>query len=321
MRHSRIARIAALAVAVVGIGAGCANTPGSTGSAIKVGIVCGNIGLAALSVDEGQFAGGVKPEQVCFESGSDAVQALSGGSIDAFVGAGEHIVRNRIKGLDVKGYAVLSQTPPYSLLSPSSAPVRQVSELAGKTVAVTAPGSLSETELQRAAADAKVDYSSIRVIGAGTGATMQATIEKGGAAAGMVSDPGLTTMLQSGRFTLTWKPDFDYIALAVIAKQSWADANRDTLKSFVQGVRGTLDRSRGDLPAAVTAAEKQAPELDQQILAQVTKATLDQAPKGLVIPESTYTDTVALLEQVGQVDKGKAPPFNEAFDFSLLESP
>jgi NitT/TauT family transport system substrate-binding protein len=320
MRHNAIGRIVA-AAAVIALGSGCANNAGSTGSAIKVGIVCGNIGLAALSIDENRFTGGVEPEQVCFDSGSDAVQALSGGSIDAFVGAGEHIVRNRIKGLDVKGYAVLSHTPPYSLVSPSSAPVRQISELTGKTVAVTAPGSLSETELQRAAADANVDYASIRVIGAGTGATMQATIEKGGAAAGMVSDPGLTTMLQSGRFALTWKPDFDYIALAVIAKQSWADAHRDTLASFLQGVRATLERSQSDLPAAVGVAEKQAPELDGQILRQVVSSTLEQAPGGLVIPETTYADTVALLEQVGQVDKGKAPPFGEAFDFSLLGSP
>jgi NitT/TauT family transport system substrate-binding protein len=311
---------AVLAIGAAVLTGACAGNTGSTGSAIKVGIVCGGLSLAGLSIDEGKLDG-IKAEQVCFDSGSDAVQALSGGSIDAFVGAGEHIIRNRIKGLDVKGYAVLSHTPPYSLVSPASAPVRQVSDLAGKTVAVTAPGSLSETELRRAAEESKLDYASLRVIGAGTGATMQATLEKGGAAAGMVSDPALTTMLQSGAFTLTWKPEFDYIALAVIAKQSWADGNRGTLGKFLQGVRGTLDRSESDLAAAVPVAKKQAPQLDEQILQQVLKTTLDQAPPGLVIGEPTYADTVSLLEQVGQVQPGKAPSFTDAFDFSLVKSP
>ncbi|MBB2772023.1 MULTISPECIES: ABC transporter substrate-binding protein [Mycolicibacterium] len=321
MSSSNFRRLTAVLAVTTAVSAGCSGSGGGGDTAaLKVGIVCGGISLAALTIDEGKIDG-VDAEQVCFDSGSDAVQALSGGSIDAFIGAGEHVVRNRIKGLEVKGYAVLSHTPPYSLVSSSESPVREVSELAGKTVAVTAPGSLSDTELQRAAAESGVDYDSIRVIGAGTGATMQATIEKGGAAAGMVTDPTLTTMLQSGRFQLTWKPEFPYIALAVIAKQSWADAHRDTLAAFVQGARATQERSLGDLPAAVAVAEKQAPGLDRTILEEVVETTLEQAPEGLVVPEPTYADTVALLEEVGQVDKGKAPAFGEAFDFSLLESP
>ncbi|KUI22319.1 ABC transporter substrate-binding protein [Mycobacterium sp. GA-2829] len=320
MPSTRFRRLAALLAATTAVSAGCAGASDDDASTLKVGIVCGGISLAALTIDEGKIDG-VDAEQVCFDSGSDAVQALSGGSIDAFIGAGEHVVRNRIKGLDVTGYAVLSHTPPYSLVSSNNAPVREVSDLAGKTVAVTAPGSLSDTELQRAAAESDVAYDSIRVIGAGTGATMQATIEKGGAAAGMVSDPTLTTMLQSGNFTLTWKPEFLYIALAVIAKKSWVDAHRDTLKAFVQGVRATQERSLADLPAAVDVATKQAPGLDETVLEEVVKTTLEQAPEGLVVPESTYADTVALLEEVGQVEAGKAPAFGAAFDFSLLESP
>lgn len=320
MASRSIRRLAVVLTVATAVSAGCAGSSDDDASSLKVGIVCGGISLAALTIDEGRIDG-VDAEQVCFDSGSDAVAALSGGSIDAFIGAGDHVIRNRIKGLDVKGYAVLSHTPPYSLVSSSAAPVRQVSELAGKTVAVTAPGSLSDTELRRAAAESGLDYDSVRVIGAGTGATMQATIEKGGAAAGMVSDPTLATMLQSGKFTLTWKPEFPYIALAVIAKQSWADAHRDTLAAFVQGARATQERSLGDLPAAVAVAKKQAPGLDQTILDEVVETTLEQAPQGLEVPESTYADTVALLEEVGQVDKGKAPSFGDAFDFSLLESP
>ncbi|KKF01342.1 ABC transporter substrate-binding protein [Mycolicibacterium obuense] len=309
LRVGIIVAVAALAVA------GCASP--RQGATVKVGIVCGGLSLAAMAIDEGQLRD-VTAEQVCFDSGSDAVQALSGGSIDAFVGAGEHIVRNRIKDLDVKGYAVTSQVPPYSLVTPSNSDIRTVADLAGKSVAVTAPGSLSDTELQRAAADAGIDYAGLRVVGSGTGATMQATIEKGGAAAGMVTDPLLTTMVSSGRFRVVWRPDFDYVALAVMARESWAAENRDRLAAFVTGIEATRTRVGADPAAALQVAQKQAPGLSTDILEKVLTTTVAQAPQGLVINDAVYADTVALLEKVGQIDPGTAPPFADAFDFSLL---
>jgi len=308
----------AAAIVVIALTAtGCSSR--SHDATIKVGIVCGAISLAGLAIDEGQL-GDTKAQQVCFDSGSDAVAALSGGSIDAFVGAGEHVIRNRIKGLDLKGYAVTSQVPPYALVTSSSSDVRRVADLAGKSVAVTAPGSLSDTELQRAAADAGVDYKGLRVVGSGTGATMQATIEKGGAAAGMVSDPLLTTMVQSGNFRVVWKPEFHYVALAVIAKESWVQQNRNALAAFVKGIRGTQERGNADLATTVDAAKKQAPGLSQATLEQVVRTTLQQAPSGLVPDAAVYQDTVDLLEQVGQVKRGTAASFPDAFDFSLLSA-
>ena len=310
----RLAATAAVAALTV---TGC-STSSSNSSTIRVGIVCGGIGLAALTIDEGKLDG-VEAEQICFDSGSDAVQALSGGSIDAFVGAGEHVIRNRIKNLDVKGYAVLSQVPPYSLVTTTSSAVQRVADLAGKSVAVTAPGSLSDTELQRAAAENGLDYKGLRVVGSGTGATMQATIEKGGAEAGMVTDPLLTTMVQSGNFRVVWKPSFQYVALAVIARQSWVDGHRETMTKFVQGARATQQRGTADLAAAVEVAKKQAPNLNEQTLEQVVRTTLEQAPDGLVVDDAVYADTVGLLEEVGQIKPDAAPPFAEAFDFDLLK--
>ncbi|MGE2734723.1 ABC transporter substrate-binding protein [Mycolicibacterium vaccae] len=310
-------RVLAGVVALTAALTGCSSDPGTGG--LKVGIVCGNLSLAALAIDEG--LDGITAEKVCFDSGSDAVAALSGGSIDAFVGAGEHIIRNRLKDLDVKGYAVTSQVPPYSLVTAASSPVRTVADLAGQTVAVTAPGSLSDTELQRAAAEAGIDYKGLRVVGSGTGATMQATIEKGGAAAGMVTDPLLTTLVQSGVFRVVWEPEFRYVALTVIARESWVAQNRETLATYVNGINAALQRGSTDLPASLEAARKQAPELDPAVLEAVLKTTLSHAPEGLVVDEAVYADTVGLLEKVGQIEPGTAPPFEEAFDFSLLSSP
>ncbi|MGP4014444.1 ABC transporter substrate-binding protein [Saccharopolyspora sp. 5N708] len=307
-----------LAVTAV-LATGCSAEAGPP--TIRVGIVCGGIGLAALTIDRGGLPDGLRAQKTCFDSGSDAVQALAGGSIDAFVGAGEHIVNNRAKGLDVKGYAVVSENPPYSLVSPTSAPVAQVADLAGKSVAVTAPGSLSDTELQRATAEAGIAYKGLHVVSAGTGATMQATIEKGGAAAGMVSDPLLTNMVQSGKFTVTWQPSFRYIALAVIAKSSWVDDHKPAMQAFLKALRATQDRASTDPASTLAAAQKQAPGLSPQVVSAVLTATLDQAPAGLTIDEGPYRDTTQVLVQVGQTQQDKIPAFTDAFDFSLLGQP
>jgi NitT/TauT family transport system substrate-binding protein len=295
---------------------GCSSEPGPP--TIRVGLVCGGVGLAALTIDSGALPGGLQAQKVCFDSGSDAVQALVGGSIDAFVGAGEHVIDNRAKGLDVKGYAVVSEDPPYSLVSAAGSGVHNLGDLSGKSVAVTAPGSLSDTELQKTTAEAGVAYSGLRVVGAGTGATMQAAIEKGGAAAGMVSDPLLTTMLQSGAFTLTWKPDFRYIALAVIAKPDWVNDNRPAMQAFLQALRATQDRANADISSVLAAAKQQAPTLDPTTLRTVVATTIAQAPPKLTIDEGPYRDTTHVLTQVGHVQPAKVPSFADSFDFSLV---
>jgi NitT/TauT family transport system substrate-binding protein len=316
-RHAPRRWAAALAIGALLL-AGCSSEPGPP--TIRVGLVCGGVSLAALTIDAGGLPGGLQAQKVCFDSGSDAVQALVGNSIDAFVGAGEHIVNNRAKGLDVKGYAVLSERPPYSLVSATSANVHGITDLAGRSVAVTAPGSLSDTELQKATADAGVPYSGLRVVGAGTGATMQAAIEKGGVAAGMVSDPLLTTMLRSGSFHLVWKPDFRYVALAVIAKADWVQDHRPAMQDFLSAVQATEQRGRTDLSGLLATAQPQAPALDRATLTAVLQATIDQAPAGLTIDESTYRDTTQVLTQVGQTKPDQVPSFADAFDFSLQQA-
>ena len=68
----------------------------------------------------------------------------------------------------------------------SSWGVQRVADLPGNRCG-DGPGGLSNTELKGAAAEAGIDYKGLSVVGSGTSA--QATMVKGGAAAGMISDP------------------------------------------------------------------------------------------------------------------------------------
>ncbi|MGW7623269.1 hypothetical protein ACWGLG_47250 [Streptomyces antimycoticus] len=77
-------------------------------------------------------------------------------------------------------------------------------------------GSLPDTELFKAAADADIPYKGLKVINGGVGASIVAAIDKG-AAAVMVSDPQLTQLVHSGTCRIVWKPDFDYVSLVALA--------------------------------------------------------------------------------------------------------
>jgi NitT/TauT family transport system substrate-binding protein len=132
------------------------------------------------------------------------------------------------------------------------------------------------------------------------------------------SDPLLTTMLQSGAFTLTWKPDLLYIAPAVIAKPHRVNDNRPAMQAFLQALRATKDRANADVSSVLTAAEQQAPTLDPTTLRTVVVTTIAQAPPKPTIDEGPYRDTTQVLTQVGQVEPAEVPSFTDSFDFGLL---
>ncbi|BBJ37676.1 hypothetical protein SSPO_003940 [Streptomyces antimycoticus] len=87
-------------------------------------------------------------------------------------------------------------------------------------------GSLPDTELFKAAADADIPYKGLKVINSGGGASIVAAIGKG-AAAGMVSDPQLTQLVHSGTYRIVGKPDFHHVSLVALANTSWVQTELD----------------------------------------------------------------------------------------------
>src|SRR5690606_27954610 len=116
---------------------------------------------------------GLEVEKVCFDGGSEGVQAMIGGSLDLFLGSFEHVATTRQEGLDTKGFAVINDAFPYEAITKTDAPFETVGDLAGETVGVTSPGSLSETGLLAALADENVSADDVKIIGSGSGSTMR----------------------------------------------------------------------------------------------------------------------------------------------------
>jgi len=63
---------------------------------VRVGLICGGMTpmVAQVALNDGSFEkAGVHVEKDCFTGGPQAVQALVGKSIDAFIGSYDHVLR------------------------------------------------------------------------------------------------------------------------------------------------------------------------------------------------------------------------------------
>ncbi|WPB88244.1 ABC transporter substrate-binding protein [Streptomyces malaysiensis] len=311
----------ALATALLTLLTACSAATGSGGDAttVRVGNVCGGINPSTIATDAETFPSGTKVKKICFDGGAEALQALIGGSIDVFIGSPEHIVSARSKDLPVRGYAALSRRVPYSLVTKADSGIRGVKDLRDKTVAVTSVGSLSDTELLKAAADADIPYKGLKVINGGVGASIVAAIDKG-AAAGMVSDPQLTQLVHSGKYRVVWKPDFDYVSLVALANTSWVDKHRALMTDYLRGLTTAEDKSRADRSFAVKALAKEKFAVSPGVLDEATAQAIANTPKGLKIDGGVYRKTIDVLVQTGRIPADRVPDFADAFDFSLLKS-
>ncbi|MER8153583.1 ABC transporter substrate-binding protein [Streptomyces sp. NPDC094472] len=187
---------------------------------------------------------------------------------------------------------------PYSLVTKAGSGIRGVKDLRDKTVAVTSVGSLSDTELLKAADDSDIPRKGLKVINGGVGASIVAAIDKG-AAAGMVGDPQLTRLVHSGKYRIVWKPDFDYVSLVALTNTSWVDKHRVLMTDYLRGLTTAEDKSRADRSFAVKALTKERFAVSAGVLDEAPAQAIDNAPKGLKNNGGVCRKTIDVLVQTG----------------------
>lgn len=323
VRNIAVAFVLVLALGACGgrtSGDGAGGKPGT----IRVALVCGGMTplTAQIAINAKTFPDGLKVKKLCFDSGSEAVQALIGGSLDVFMGSTEHILSTRAQGLPTKGYAGINNRAPYSLITAVDSDVKSVADLKGETVAVTSPGSLADTELQLAAKENSVAYDSMKVIGAGSGSTMASAISRGQVAAGMVSEPQQSELLQSGDYRVVWEPEFEFASIVAVANSEWVAKNKVTMRAFFEGLSTAANKAKKDNSFAVTTMQDEDFPVSEKALTSAVKDGLTRVPENLVISKEVYTNTTDLLASVEGLKKSEVAPYDEVFDFSFLpESP
>src|SRR5689334_17179877 len=196
---------------------------------------------------------GVAVELVDLKGGSDALKAVLGGSADVVSGYFDHCVNLAAKKQELVSFVVYDRYPGLVLVvSPShTAEIKQVKDLAGKKVGVSAPGSSTDFFLKYLLKKNGLDPASAAVIGVGLGATAVAAMEQGQIDAAVMLDPSVTVL--QGKFpdltiladTRTQKDTLatfggEYPGGALYSTASWIAAHEKETQALTNAIVATL---------------------------------------------------------------------------------
>ena len=164
--HRAVVALGALAM-LTGVAAAQAKT--------KVSIAIGGAGClcylpTVLAKQLGEYdKAGVDVELIDFKGGSQALQAVIGGSADVVSGYYDHCVNLAAKGQHLQSFVAYNRFPGLVLVvSPEAGKdIKSIKDLAGKNVGVSAPGSSTDFFLKYLLAKNGVDASTVGVVGVG----------------------------------------------------------------------------------------------------------------------------------------------------------
>ncbi len=135
-----------------------------------------------------------------FAGGSRALQAMVGGSADLVSGAFEHTINMQVKGQRLRAFALQGRAPQIVLgVNPKTLPnFKEVAELKGKKLGVTAPGSSTNVLANFVLAKAGLKPNDVSIIGVGAGSGAVAAMRAGQIDAISNLDPVITLLARSG---------------------------------------------------------------------------------------------------------------------------
>lgn len=187
-----------------------------------------------------------------FNSGSRAIQALVGGSVDATVGYFDHAVHLQAKGQPIKSIAQLGRYPALVLAKRADLAdkIKGYGDLRGRPIGVTGPGSSTHFLLNHLLEKNGFAKDSVSVIGVGVGASVVAAIDQKRVDAIVQVEPVVTMLSRDRKVEImldTRTPEGTqevyggpYPAAVLLAGQKAIQDNPATMQALVTAFVKTL---------------------------------------------------------------------------------
>ncbi len=208
---------------------------------------------------------GLTVDLVDFKGGSTALTAVLGGSADVVSGYYDHTVELAAKDKPMTSIIIYDNLPGEVLVvSPKSADVKSIKDLAGKQVGVSAPGSSTDFYLKYMLRKNGVDPAKVPVVGIGLGSASIAAMEQGQVQAAVMLDPAVTQMqarhkdlviLSDTRTEAETRKVFggDYPGGSLYALTSWIKAHQSESEKLAEAVVHTLQWIHSHKPEEIMA--------------------------------------------------------------------
>lgn len=205
-KHLKALGSMASLAAVPAIGLTGANARAQALEKTKVSIaVGGKASFYYLPLSIAEFKGFYKAEGLDveisdFAGGSRALAAVVGGSADVVSGAYEHTINLQQKGQMFQAFVLQGRAPQMAIgvSSKTMAGYKSVTDLKGKKIGVSAPGSSTNMMASYMLANAGLKASDVSFVGVGTGAGAVTALRSGQIDAISNVEPVMTMLQQSG---------------------------------------------------------------------------------------------------------------------------
>jgi NitT/TauT family transport system substrate-binding protein len=310
--------VAALGILALATGAAAAQ------SKAKVSIAVGGAGClcylpTVLAKQLGEYdKAGVEVELIDFKVGSQALQAVIGGSADVVSGYYDHCVNLAAKGQSLQSFVIYDRYPGMVLaVSPEAKDIKSIKDLAGKAVGVSAPGSSTDFFLKYLLAKNGMDPNSTSVVGIGLAATAVAAMEHGKVNAAVMLDPAATLMQNKYKEnfrllsdTRTAKDTLDvfggeYPGGALYTRADWIAKNEATTQKLTNAIIATLKWIHSHTPEEIMA--KMPDELvgpDKALYLAALKNTIPMySQNGMMDPKGAQAVLAVFSQSVPEIAK------------------
>ncbi len=146
---------------------------------------------------------GISVEIDDLKGGSDALQAMLGGSVDIVTGFYEHTIRTQAQGKAIEMVTLFDLYPGLVMMvgRQHTDQVHRIKDLVGHPVGVTSPGSSTDEMVKYLLKKGDLARDSIPVVAIGSGSTAIAAITTGQVWAGVTVEPAASQMEKAGTAT------------------------------------------------------------------------------------------------------------------------
>jgi NitT/TauT family transport system substrate-binding protein len=310
---------------------------GALGKEVTVGVAGSSSMIALLAFNVARTKHFIKDHGldlnvIDFGAGSKGVQAFVTGDVDFVLATAEHSIELRSRGIAAKSVVALSKAPGIALLiaTPYLSKYKDVTDLVGKSVGVTAPGSATQTFLKFFLRSKGINPNQVSVLGVGAAGGAVAAMQTGGQLQAMVNyDPVISMLEQTGAAKVVIDlrdlkksrellgTDFSFLNL--ITSDKYIQANPDIVQKIVSGIVEALKWIQTASPEQVLAAvPEEYWKANRDIYLQSIKSNLSGvSPDGQLTLSDMQGVYKILLSEDPNVDIKKVD-FATTFDNSFV---
>jgi NitT/TauT family transport system substrate-binding protein len=293
---------------------------------LKIGMPTSPPNIVHMSVyiaqDAGLFAAeGLKPDILAFEDGTKAFRAMMSNDVDAASGAGGSTIVARSRGAKTK--IIYALAPKLEATMVAQADIKSVQDLKGKRIGVQVPGGfawiLSMTVLRSAGLGEK-DVKFVSILSEDVPPLVAGQIDT----AILHVEQAIVAQKQKPNLHILaklWEVEPKQLYNVLAVQEKTIAERRDELvkmtKAIIRATRLMYEDKAKVLPIIVKRTG-----LEESVISPafdiIAGSCVWDADHGLAKERVDYTS--ARMERVGNIDKGKAPTYEENVDLSIAEA-